>query len=106
MLVTCFSTARGVTKSFSAIAAFERPSAISSSTSRSRGVSASSGSSPRRRPTSRETTVGSSADPPSPDAAHGVGELVDVRHAVLEQVADTLGAALEEIERVAGLDVL
>ena len=40
MLVTCFSTACGVTTSTSAMPLFERPSAISSSTSRSRGVSA------------------------------------------------------------------
>ena len=65
MLVTCFSTARSVTTMCSAIALFERPSAISSSTSRSRGVSSSSGSSRRARPTSWETTSGSSAEPPS-----------------------------------------
>ena len=65
MLVTCFSTARGVTTSFAAIAPLERPSAISPSTSRSRAVSSASGSSRRRRPTSCETTDGSSAEPPS-----------------------------------------
>ena len=40
MFETCFSTAPGVTTSSRAIAAFVRPSAISASTSRSRGVSA------------------------------------------------------------------
>src|SRR3954454_2482715 len=65
MLVTCFSTARSVTTSRSAIAWFDRPSAMSSSTSRSRGVSCEIGSSPRRRPTRRDTTSGSSAEPPS-----------------------------------------
>ena len=50
--VTCFSTARSVTTSSSAIAAFDRPSAISPRTSRSRGEIASSGSSRRCRPTS------------------------------------------------------
>ena len=65
MLVTCFSTARSVTTSCSAMAWFERPSAISSSTSRSRGVRSSSGSSRRARPSSWATTSGSSADPPS-----------------------------------------
>ena len=39
--------------------------AISSSTSRSRGVRSSSGSSRRRRPSIRATTSGSSAEPPS-----------------------------------------
>ena len=43
---------------------FESPSAISYSTSRSRGVSASSGSTRRLRPTIRATTSGSSAVPP------------------------------------------
>src|SRR3954469_12839294 len=43
MLVTCFSTARSVTTSASAIAWLDLPSAISPSTSRSRGLSASSG---------------------------------------------------------------
>ena len=63
MLVTCFSTACGVTTSTSAMPLFERPSAISSSTSRSRGVSASSGSSRRLRPNMCATTVGSSTEP-------------------------------------------
>ena len=45
MLATCFSTAPSVTTSAAAIAALERPSAISASTSRSRGVSSSERSS-------------------------------------------------------------
>src|SRR3954470_3380425 len=60
MLVTCFSTARSVTTMRSAIALFDRPSAISSRTSRSRGVTSASGSEPRRRPTRRDTIDGSS----------------------------------------------
>ena len=48
MLRTCFSTVPSVTHSRRAMPAFERPSAISASTSRSRGVSTSSGSSTRR----------------------------------------------------------
>ena len=91
MLVTCFSTARSVTTSASAIAWFERPSAISASTSRSRGVSASSGSSRRRRPSSCATTSGSSAEPPSPTRRTRVDEALDVGDAVLQQVADALG---------------
>ena len=71
---------------------FERPSAISASTSRSRSVSVSSGSSARRRPSSWRTIAGSSTEPPEADAPHGVGELVDVGDALLEQVADALGA--------------
>ena len=44
--------------------ALVRPSAISAKTSCSRGVKAPSGS-PRRAPTSRATTSGSSAEPPA-----------------------------------------
>jgi hypothetical protein len=47
MLETYFSTARSVITSLSAIPWFERPSAISTSTSRSRGVKATIGSSLR-----------------------------------------------------------
>ena len=92
MLVTCFSTARSVTNRRSAIAWFERPSAISSSTSRSRGVSSSSGSSARRRPTSWLTTAGSSAEPPSPTRRTALANCSRSAIAVLEQVADALGA--------------
>ena len=106
MLVTCFSTARWVTKSRSPIAWFERPSAISSSTSRSRGVSSASGSSFRRRPTSCETIVGSSAEPPSPTRRTAAANSPTSDDAVLQQVADALGALGEEVERVLRLDVL
>ena len=101
MLVTCFSTARSVTNIRSAIAPLERPSAISSSTSRSRGVSSASGS-PRAPPADelrddrrveRRAALG--------DAAHGRAELVEVGHAVLEQVADALRAVGEQLQRVA-----
>ena len=54
-------------QSASAIAALDRPSAISASTSRSRGVRPSSGS--RRRPISWRTTSGSSTVPPSATVA-------------------------------------
>ena len=48
-VATCFSTAPPLTTSARATAAFERPSAMSSSTSRSRGVSAASAASPAAR---------------------------------------------------------
>ena len=67
MLVTCFSTARSVTNIRSAIAWFERPSAMYFRTSRSR-ARPPSGSSRRCLPTSSLTTVGSGraalGDPP------------------------------------------
>ena len=105
MLVTCFSTARAVITSWSAIAWFERPSAISANTSRSRAESASRGSWRRWRPRSSETTSGSRADPVG-DPANRVREALDVGHAVLQEVADPLGRRGDELERVALLDVL
>ena len=106
MLVTCFSTARSVTNIRSAIAWFERPSAMYSRTSRSRG----------ERPLERVVAAvpadeladdgriecrAALGDPP-----HGGGELLDVGDAVLEQVADALGALGEKLHRVARLHVL
>src|SRR5213593_2858327 len=40
------------------------------------------------------------------NASHGLDEIVHVGDPVLEQVADPIGAALEQPERVRGLDVL
>ena len=65
MLDTCFSTAPSLTTRAAAIAVFDRPSAISASTSLSRGVSRSSGSRRRARESSCDTTSGSSAVPPA-----------------------------------------
>jgi hypothetical protein len=106
MLVTCFSTARSVTTSSSAIAWFDRPSAMSPSTSRSRGVS-----SPNRivaAATADELRDDARVERGAAfrDAAHCRAEVVDVRNAVLEEVADALGALRQELHRVAGLDVL
>ena len=107
MLVTCFSTARSVTTSSAAIAALERPSAIRPSTSRSRGVSASSGSSRRRlRPSIWETTSGSSAEPPAPTRRTASVSASTSRDPVLEQVAEPLGALGQQLAGVGDLDVL
>jgi diguanylate cyclase (GGDEF)-like protein len=66
MLVMCFSTAPGVTTRLSAIAVFERPSAISSSTERSRAVSELSAfSDPWWGASSSVTTSRSSTVPPA-----------------------------------------
>jgi EmrB/QacA subfamily drug resistance transporter len=65
MLVTCFSTAASLTKRLSAMPRFDLPSAIDPSTSRSRGLSRSTGLSGARRPSIRRTTSGSSALPPA-----------------------------------------
>ena len=107
MLVTCFSTARSETTNASAIAAFERPSAISSSTSRSRGGERARAGRPSRwRPTRCETTSGSSADPPPATRCDRVDEALDVGDAVLQQVADAGRVVGQQRLRVVGLDVL
>ena len=41
-----------------------------------------------------------------PHALHGVDQLLDAAHPLLEEVADTLGALLDESQRVFGLEVL
>ena len=93
--------------SLSAIPWFELPAAISSSTSRSRGVSRASGSSLRRwREISVETIIGSSAEPPSATRRTAREELVHVADAVLEQVADALGGLGQQLQREPELDVL
>jgi hypothetical protein len=63
--LTCPSTVRWGTTRRLAIARLGRASASSASTSRSRLVSSSSGLASRRRPSRRETMVGSTTDSPS-----------------------------------------
>jgi hypothetical protein len=67
---------------------FERPSAMSPSTSRSRGLSSSSGSSRRRRPSSARDDLGVERAAALAHAPDGVDEALEVGDAVLEQVAD------------------
>ena len=55
--LTCVSIVFGLRKSLAQIPAFERPSAISPSTSRSRGLRSSTGSSFRRLPTEIEAAA-------------------------------------------------
>ena len=91
--VTCFSTALSVITSSSAMPLLERPSAISSSTSRSRGESSSSGSTAAAAAEHLPDDLGVEHRAAVADAADGVRERVEVADAVLEQVADALGAA-------------
>ena len=70
------------------MAALDRPSAISSSTSRSRGVSAASGSPAGCRPAAGAITSRVHRGAAAGDPADRVDELVGVEHPVLEQVAD------------------
>ena len=86
MLRTWVSTVRSVSTA-RGDPALVRPSAISASTSRSRGESASSGWR-RGRASRRPTTSGSSAEPPPATRRSGVEEVVDVEHPVLQQVAE------------------
>ena len=104
--VTCFSTALSVITSCSAIPLLERPCAISSSTSRSRGESSSSGSIRRRPAEHLPDDLGVEHGPALADRADGVRERVEVADPVLEQVADALGAVADQVDGVALLDVL
>ena len=104
--VTCASTVRSVTYSRAAIALFDRPSATSARTSRSRSLSAASGSASAlppeqaghdRRVDDRLAFV---------DATDRLDERRRGEDPVLEQVADPLGVGVEQPHRVRRLDVL
>ena len=103
-----FSTDRSVRKRASAIAALFFPSAISRSTSRSRGVSWLSGECSLRLPsaTSASTTLGSINRAALCDRPDRGDELLDVLHALLQEVGAARAAVLEERERVARRRVL
>ena len=107
MFFTCFSTVCSVMNKRSAIALFERPSAINASTSSSRSVRSSSGVLPlaaltdELRHDRRVEHRPALADPP-----HAGRQLVEIGDAVLEQVADTLGPLREQLDRVTRLHVL
>src|SRR3954453_15123200 len=85
---TCVSTVFSVSHSRVAMPAFVRPSAMSERTSRSRGDSSASGSTGplRREQAAHDLRVQRRAA--LADAARGVEEVVDVEHAVLQQVAE------------------
>ena len=88
MLPMCLLTAFSVTTSRAAIAALERPSAISPSTSRSRAVSRPSGSSRSCRASSCDDDLGVHGGAAAGDPADRVDELAHVGDPVLEQVAE------------------
>ena len=100
MPVTWRSTAGTVTNNWAAIPLLECPSAISASTSCSRGVSSSSALWVRTRPIIRGDDVRVQRRSAIRDAPHGIDEQVGVRHLLLEQVAGALGAGGDEIEGV------
>ena len=92
--LTCVSTVFGLRKSLRRCAQFERPSAMSPSTSRSRGVSVVERVvRARRRPSSCATTSGSTTVPPAATRRSGVERTRRASSdAVLEQVADAVRA--------------
>ena len=69
-------------------------------------MSAVSGSSRRRRPEQPRDDLGVECRAALADPAHAVDEPLDVRDAVLEQVADALRVVGQQLERVGLLDVL
>jgi hypothetical protein len=102
---TCVSTVLGLTTRRSQIPRFESPWAISSSTSRSRGELAERAVrtlAPEELRDDLRVDRGSAAA----DASHGVQEVVDLKNAVLQEVAEALGRVTHECERVRRLDDL
>ena len=104
--VTCFCTARSLITARSAIARFDSPSATRPSTSRSRGrqdgeriVLAAA-----RQQVADHLRV--ERRPAGRDAAQRAGEVLDVGHAVLEQVAEPGRRLGQQAHRDAGLDVV
>ena len=102
---TCVSTVFSVSHSRRAMPALVRPSAISDSTSRSRGGELVERARRLRRADQRRHDLRVERGAALADAARGVEEVVDVEHAVLQQVAEA-AARGDELDDVARLDVL
>ena len=85
---TWVSTVLSVSQSRFAIAAFVRPSAISASTSCSRGVNSPSASSCALRRDERGDDLRIERRAPLGHPSRGVEEVVDVEHTVLEQIPE------------------
>ncbi len=103
----CFSTARSLSDSASAIALLFFPWAIWASVSCSRGVSIATGeraATPRREEDVDHLGVDHRAA--ACDFSNGARELLAVRDAFLEEVSATLGAGGEERKRVRGLEIV
>ena len=104
--VTCFWTPRWLSSSRSPIALFERPSATSASTSRSRGAER------RQRPVvagARQqpgTTSGSSAEPPAATRRSEPANSSMSPTRSLRRYPSRSGALREQLRRGPGLDVL
>lgn len=92
----CFSTAAWVTNSDSAIPRFDFPSAIAANTSNCLGVRRSSGRSRRAAEHPRDD-LGVEGGAAGGDPTDRVDERLDVSHPLLEQIADPLGAAGDQL---------
>ena len=105
--VTCFCTARSVITSRSPMPLFERPSATSSITSRSRGVSRVERvvrAAPLREQLRDDLWIERRAA--FSDAAQCCREVFEIGHAVFQEVADPVGGLGEQARRNPHLDVL
>ena len=100
MLLTCVSTVFGLRKSRPQIPRFERPSAISAEhLALARGQLGERIVLPAAAEELRDH-VRVDRRPAASDAPHCLEEVVDLEHAVLEEVAEALRALAEERERV------
>ena len=105
MLAMCASTVLRAIDSRSPMAWFDRPSAIKARTSRSRSVRSSSGT--RAAPADEHGDDGGIDDRAAlGDPPDGVGEVVEIRDPVLEQVADPAGSVAHQAQRERRLDML
>jgi hypothetical protein len=104
----CFSTARLVRTSVSAIAALLLPLAISARTSRSRAVSAARGerSTPQLGGDERLDDLGIQHGAPGRDRLDRRDQLSTVADALLEQIRAALGSGLQQRQSVRGLRVV
>ena len=82
------------------------PSAIAASTSRSRGLSRSNGLVALTAAEHPPDDLGVKRAAAAGDPGDRVDEALDITHALFEQVADSLGALPDQIERVLLLVVL
>ena len=106
MLAMCLLTAFSETTSPAATAAFDRPSAMSASTSRSRGVSRPKRYVPGPLGEQLGDDLGVHDRAAGRHPADRVDELAHVHHPVLEQVADAATLVRQQLAGVERLHVL
>jgi hypothetical protein len=82
------------------------PSAIAASTSRSRGLSRSTGLLRWRRPSIRPHDLGVEGTPTPGDAGDRVDEALDIADTLLEEIADSFRTLPDQVKRVLLLVIL